>query len=58
MNRVIPWFVHNPVAANLLMVLFLAGAIVGITQVAMRTLPDIELDVVTVQVTYLGAGPV
>lgn len=57
MNRVIPWFVHNPVAANLLMVLFLAGGIVAITQVAFRTFPDIELDVVTVQVTYLGAGP-
>lgn len=53
----IGWFVRNPVAANLLMVLFLLGG--AVTAATMRTevFPTISPDVVQVAVIYPGATP-
>lgn len=53
----IGWFVRNPVAANLLMVLFLIGG--AVTAATMRTevFPTITPGVVQVAVIYPGATP-
>nr|VFJ56367.1 MAG: Multidrug efflux pump subunit AcrB [Candidatus Kentron sp. DK] len=55
----IEWFIRNGIAANLLMALILG---LGIQSVAMRipleVFPDIEMDVVTISMTYRGATPV
>lgn len=53
----ISWFVRNPVAANLLMVLFLIGG--ALTAVTMRTevFPRIDPQAIQVTVIYPGATP-
>ena len=57
MTRAIGWFVRNPVAANLLMLLLVGGGLVAMPQIPQKTFPDIDIDVVTVSVAYLGASP-
>jgi multidrug efflux pump subunit AcrB len=67
----IGWFTRHPVAANLLMVVIMAGgliAVVGIPlpflpenmrrpAVQQEVFPEISLDLITVTVPYLGAAP-
>ena len=53
----IAWMVRNSVAANLLMVLFLAGGIVAFRSITQEVFPDIQQDVVAVTVSYPGASP-
>ncbi|MBW1885465.1 MAG: efflux RND transporter permease subunit [Deltaproteobacteria bacterium] len=57
MNRIIAWFVHNPVAANLLMGLILIGGLTALPSIQQKTMPDMEIDIVQVSVEYLGAAP-
>jgi multidrug efflux pump subunit AcrB len=57
MKTVIAWMAGHPVAANLLMVLILAGGIVGGTTVVQEVFPDSDLGAVQVRVEYLGASP-
>jgi multidrug efflux pump subunit AcrB len=53
----IGWFSKNPVAANLLMILILAGGALSITTVKQEVFPEIALDLITVTIPYLGASP-
>ena len=53
----IAWMARNPVAANLLMVMVLAGGVIGLTRVKQEVFPEFDLDMVQVQVAYLGASP-
>ena len=57
MKRVIAWFVRNPVAANLLMMLLLLGGGLSVTQLRQEEIPAIDLGTVVVTVPYLGAAP-
>jgi len=57
MRRVIGWFVSNPVAANLLMTILIAGGVISIFQIRQEEMPPIDLDMVSVNVPYLGAAP-
>lgn len=57
MRRVIGWFVSNPVAANLLMTILIVGGLISIFQIRQEEMPPIDLDMVTVNVPYLGAAP-
>ena len=57
MKRVIGWFVRNPVAANLLMMLLLIGGGLSVTQLRQEDLPAVDLGTVLVTVNYLGAAP-
>jgi len=57
MNAVIAWMAGHPVAANLLMVLILAGGFVGGSTVVQEVFPDSDLGAVQVRVEYLGASP-
>ncbi len=57
MTRVIDWFARNSVAANLLMLfIVVAGAISAVT-VKQEVFPEFSLDLITIEVPYLGAAP-
>jgi multidrug efflux pump subunit AcrB len=53
----ISWMVHNPVAANLLMVLLLVGGWLSLKTIKQEVFPDFERDAVRVTVSYPGASP-
>ena len=53
----IEWFTRNPVAANLLMLLILAGGLMTAFTIKREVFPEFSLDVITVEVPYLGAAP-
>tara|TARA_R110001592_G_scaffold356278_1_gene657812 strand:- start:66323 stop:69454 length:3132 start_codon:yes stop_codon:yes gene_type:complete len=53
----IAWFVHNPIAANLLMMMILVGGLTGLSDLDKEMFPKIPRDVVQVVVAYPGAGP-
>ena len=57
MNGMIEWFARNPVAANLLMLFIIVAGLIGLFNVRGETFPEIELDMVSIQVPYLGAAP-
>ncbi|MXY18216.1 MAG: efflux RND transporter permease subunit [Acidobacteria bacterium] len=57
MNGMIDWFARNPVAANLLMAFIIVSGLIGMFNVRGETFPEIELDIVSIQVPYLGAAP-
>ena len=57
MTRVIAWFVGNPVAANLLMMILVVGGVISLTQVKQEEFPEIDLGLIQVRVPYLGAAP-
>lgn len=53
----IAWMANNPIAANLLMVLLLAGGIWTALRMQKEVFPEFLLDQVQVLVTYPGATP-
>ena len=57
MDGVIAWFARNPVAANLTMVFIVVGGLFATTSINQEIFPEMALDMVTVNVTYLGASP-
>jgi multidrug efflux pump subunit AcrB len=57
MHRIIAWFVHNPVAANLLMMILVVSGLLALPRIHQEEFPNIEVDAVRVQVPYLGAAP-
>ncbi len=57
MNRAIDWFARNHVAANLLMILIVAGGFVTAFAVKKEVFPEFTLDQITVTIPYLGATP-
>jgi len=57
MNNIIKWFVHNPIAANLMMLIILIGGLVGLQKVGKESFPSISPHEINVSVAYLGAGP-
>ena len=57
MERVIAWFVDNPVASNLMMWIFLAGGAISLVSMHKEEFPSIEPGVIQVRVPYLGAAP-
>lgn len=57
MKSTLGWFVNNPVAANLIMVLILVGGTFSIFSLNKELFPQIERDVIEIRVPYPGAGP-
>ncbi|GAB5458246.1 MAG: efflux RND transporter permease subunit [Henriciella sp.] len=53
----IGWFVRNPVAANLLMVVLLIGGMMAAGNLRTQVFPTIQPGIVTVSVPYPGATP-
>ena len=57
MKRAIAWFAQNHVAANLVMVLLVAGGLAAMSSINQKSFPDIEVEVISVRVPFLGATP-
>lgn len=57
MSRIIEWFVHNPVAANLLMAVLVTAGLASLLTIRQEEFPSIDVEVITVSVAYLGATP-
>lgn len=57
MGGPVRWFVHNPIAANLLMIFLLVGGVFGIPALDKQFFPEFEFNTVSVTVPYPGAGP-
>ena len=53
MNRIIEWFVHNPVASNLLMLVMVVGGVMILAGIRQEEFPAIEYLASQVQVTEL-----
>ncbi len=57
MKKLIEWFGHNPVAANLLMWILVVGGLLALPRTHQEEFPNIEVDAVRISVPYLGAAP-
>ena len=57
MSKIITWFIHNPVASNLLMMILLISGLLALPNIHQEEFPNIEIDAVQVKVPYLGAAP-
>ncbi len=57
MNKLIQWFVENPIAANLLMVMILIAGAANLSSLDKEVFPQIASDTILVTVPYPGAGP-
>ena len=57
MTGPIRWFVHNPIAANLLMIFLFIGGLLALPALDKQYFPDFELNKVSVTMPYRGAGP-
>jgi len=53
----IAWFASNHVAANLLMMFIIVAGLISAATIRKQTTPDFELNLIQVQVPYLGAAP-
>ena len=56
-NGLIAYFAGNPVAANLLMVFFIAGGLIAGSNLPVQNFPEIDLRSVTVSVRSPGSSP-
>ena len=57
MNRIISWFIVNPVASNLLMVVLVLGGLMALPIIHQEEFPSVDVNVVRVSVEYAGATP-
>ncbi|MBW2499613.1 MAG: efflux RND transporter permease subunit [Deltaproteobacteria bacterium] len=57
MNRAIEWFVHNPVAANLMMLVMVVGGLLVLSGLRQEEFPPVEPEAAMVTVEYRGASP-
>ena len=54
----IAWMAKNAVAANVLMLVLIVGGLVTLASgIKQEVFPEVELDIVSIQVTYPGASP-
>ncbi|MCK7459990.1 efflux RND transporter permease subunit [Idiomarina aminovorans] len=53
----IAWFVRNSVAANLLMIIILVAGALSVFTVRKQMFPEIELNIISIQVPFPGAAP-
>jgi multidrug efflux pump subunit AcrB len=54
---VLAWFAQNHVAANLLMLMIIVGGIISLLTNIVEMFPQMSVDVISIQVPYLGATP-
>ncbi len=57
MKRLIQWFVENPIAANLLMVVILVGGVFNLASLNKEAFPSVGTNKIQINVPYPGAGP-
>ena len=54
---ILAWMANNSVAANLLMFVFVVGGLMLSSRIKQEVFPEVDLDMVSIQVLYPGAGP-
>lgn len=57
MKSAVAWFVRNPVAANLLVVIIFVGGFFGVYSLRQEIFPEFSADQVSITVKYPGAAP-
>jgi multidrug efflux pump subunit AcrB len=57
MKALIAWFARNGVAANLLVILVIAGGLLTLPGLKQEVFPELSSNFITVSVNYLGAAP-
>ncbi len=57
MKGLIRWFAENGVAANLTMILIIAGGLISVFTIKQEVFPEFSADIVKVTVPYPGAAP-
>ncbi len=57
LGGIIDWFARNAVAANLLMVILLAGGLYSVFTIKKESQPPIETNFITVIMPFLGSSP-
>ena len=57
MNGPIEWFARNHVAANLMLMLMIVGGVAAIPSIQQKSFPDINIEIISVGVSHLGATP-
>ncbi len=55
--KLIVWFARNPIAANFLMLLIIAGGILGLTIAKRHTIPPAPQNQLQIEIEYPGASP-
>ena len=57
MEGLIRWWVRNPVAANLLMLIVITAGYLGLRDIEKEAFPSVQPDIVQVEVIWPGAAP-
>jgi len=57
MKNIVAWFVRNPVAANLLMVIMFIMGVFGYFNLDREVVPTASVNAMTVTVSWPGASP-
>ena len=57
MRGPLAWFIHNPIAANLLMIVLIIGGVLTIPSLEKQFFPTPEINQVSVTLPFPGAGP-
>ena len=57
MESLIRWWVRNPVAANLLMLIIITAGWLGLRDIEKEAFPSVQPDIVQVEVIWPGASP-
>ncbi len=57
MKSIIAWFVDNPVAANLFMMILVGGGLLILPTIYQEEFPNVDTNIIQVRVPYLGATP-
>ena len=57
MSGSIAWFARNPIVANLLLGFMVLAGLVSLPSMQQKSFPDLDLNLITVSVLYLGAAP-
>ncbi len=57
MRGTLHWFIHNPIAANLLMIFLLLGGVMAVPSLEKQFFPTPQINQVRVSLPFPGAGP-
>ena len=57
MESLIRWWVRNPVAANLLMLIIVTAGWLGLRDIEKEVIPSVQPDIIQVEIMWPGASP-
>lgn len=57
MKKIFQWFVGNPVAANLIVIVIVASGLATMFSIKREVFPEFTMNMVSITVPYLGAAP-